>query len=152
MRSEGFSFNFGGLRVELHSLVVVFVSATVRNRSQPSATARNRPQVFESGSYGPAVGESSKKWLFMDVSRVSAPLICIKVVCHARKVMHFAAQAQGFWKWHVCVVVILGFAVSERCFNCWITLLHWDLPLQGGLKSSVFVTSLRSNVDFEESV
>ena len=32
-----------------------------RNRSQPFATVRNRPQVFESGSYGPAVGESSKK-------------------------------------------------------------------------------------------
>ena len=92
MRSEGFSFNFGSLRVELCSPVVVFVSATVRNRSQ----------VFESGSYGPAVGESSKKWLFMDVSRVSlrrySIVICIKVVCHARKVMHVAAQAQGFVK------------------------------------------------------
>ena len=40
MRSEGFSFNFGSLRVELCSPVVVFVSATVRNRSQPSATVR----------------------------------------------------------------------------------------------------------------
>ena len=92
MRSEGFSFNFGSLRVELCSPVVVFVFTTVRNR----------PQVFESGSYGPAVGESSKKWLFMDVSRVSlrrySIVICIKVVCHARKVMHFAAQAQGFVK------------------------------------------------------
>ena len=60
MRSEGFSFNFGSLRVELCSPVVVFVFATVRNRPQPFATVRNRPQVFESGSYGPAVGESSK--------------------------------------------------------------------------------------------
>ena len=25
-------------------------------------------------------------------------MICIKVICHARKVMHFAAQAQGFVK------------------------------------------------------
>ena len=33
----------------------------VRNCSQPSATVRNRPRVFESGSYGPAVGESCKK-------------------------------------------------------------------------------------------
>ena len=32
----------------------------VRNRPQPFATVRNRSQVFESGSYGPAVGESSK--------------------------------------------------------------------------------------------
>ena len=38
----------------------------------------------------------------MDVSRVSlrrySIVICIKVVCHARKVMRFAAQAQGFVK------------------------------------------------------
>ena len=38
----------------------------------------------------------------MDLSRVSlrrySSVICIKVVCHARKVMHFAAQAQGFVK------------------------------------------------------
>ena len=92
MRSEGFSFNFGSLRVELCSPVVVFVSASDRNRSQ----------VFESGSYGPAVGECSKKLLFMDVSRVSlrrySIVICIKVVCHARKVMRVAAQAQGFVK------------------------------------------------------
>ena len=51
MRSEGFSFNFGSLRVELCSPVVVLVFAS----------DRNRPQVFESGSCGPAVGESSKK-------------------------------------------------------------------------------------------
>ena len=38
----------------------------------------------------------------MNVSRVSlrrySIVICIKVVCHARKVMHFAGQAQGFVK------------------------------------------------------
>ena len=38
----------------------------------------------------------------MDVSRVSlrrySIVICTKVVCHARKVMLFAAQAQGFVK------------------------------------------------------
>ena len=51
MRSEGFSFNFGSLRVELCSPVVAFMFATVRNRSQ----------VFESAPYGTAVGESSKK-------------------------------------------------------------------------------------------
>ena len=66
------------------------------------ATVLNRPQLFESEPYGPAVGESSKKGLFMDVSRVSlrgySIVICIKVVCHARKVMRLAAQAQGFVK------------------------------------------------------
>ena len=42
MRSKGFSFNFGSLRVELCSPVVVFVFATVRNRPQPSASVRIR--------------------------------------------------------------------------------------------------------------
>ena len=32
----------------------------VRNRSQPSATVRTCSQLFETGSYGTAVGESSK--------------------------------------------------------------------------------------------
>ena len=63
---------------------------------------RNRSQVFESAPYGTAVGESSKKGLFMDVSRVSlrrySIVICMKVVCHAKKVMHFAALAQGLVK------------------------------------------------------
>ena len=61
MRSEGFSFNFGSLRVELCLPDVVFEFATVRNRSQPFATVRMCSQLFGSGSYGPAVGESSKK-------------------------------------------------------------------------------------------
>ena len=38
----------------------------------------------------------------MDVSRVSLRrcyiVICMKVTCRARNVMHFAAQAQGFVK------------------------------------------------------
>ena len=44
MRSEGFSFNSGGLGVESCSRSVVSMFATVRNRSQPSATVRNRSQ------------------------------------------------------------------------------------------------------------
>ena len=46
VRSEGFSFNSGGLGVEPCSRPVVSKFATVRNRSQPSATVRNRPQPF----------------------------------------------------------------------------------------------------------
>ena len=42
MRSEGFSFNSGGLGVESCSRSVVSMFATVRNRSQPSATVRSR--------------------------------------------------------------------------------------------------------------
>ena len=44
MRSEGFSFNSGGLGVESCSRPVVCMFATVRNRSQPSASACNRWQ------------------------------------------------------------------------------------------------------------
>ena len=58
-------------------------------------------------------------------------------------------------RWHVCVVVPLGFAVSEWCFGgvesrCSIAICNCKVA--GGLKSSVFVRSLRSNADFEESV
>ena len=44
MRSEGFSFNSGGLGVEPCSRPVVSTSATVRNRPQPFTTVRNRSQ------------------------------------------------------------------------------------------------------------
>ena len=44
MRSEGFSFNSGGLGVESCSRSVVSMFATVRNRPQPFATVRNRSQ------------------------------------------------------------------------------------------------------------
>ena len=40
MRSEGFSFNSGGLGVEPCLRPVVSTSATVRNRSQPFAVER----------------------------------------------------------------------------------------------------------------
>ena len=46
MRSEGFSFNSGGLGVEPCSRPVVSMFATVRNRPQPFATVRNRLQPF----------------------------------------------------------------------------------------------------------
>ena len=37
MRSGGFLFNFGGLRVQVCPLAVALPTATVRNRSQPFA-------------------------------------------------------------------------------------------------------------------
>ena len=53
----------------------------------------------------------------MDASRVSlrrySTVICIKVVCHARKVMYFAAQAQGFVKVTRLRRSHIGIAVSE---------------------------------------
>ena len=48
MRREGFSFYFGGMGVETCSLDAAFVSATMRNHTQPSATACNRSQPFAS--------------------------------------------------------------------------------------------------------
>ena len=55
----------------------------------------------------------------MDVSRVSLRryyiVICMKMTCPARNVMHFAAQAQRFVRSAVCVVP-LGLAFGESCF------------------------------------
>ena len=56
----------------------------------------------------------------MDVSRVSLRryyiLICLKMTCRARNVMHFAAQAQWFVRSAVCCAVPLGLALGEGCF------------------------------------
>ena len=54
----------------------------------------------------------------MEVSRVSSRrcyiLICIQAVCHARKVLHFAAKAQGFVKiTRLRRSYTLGSAISE---------------------------------------
>ena len=58
MRSEGFSFNSGGLGVEPCSRPVVSTSATVRNRPQPFATVRNRPQPFAESAKALPLGEA----------------------------------------------------------------------------------------------
>ena len=55
-------------------------------------------------------------------------------------------------KRYICVIVTSGFVVSEWCFRsvescCYIGI--WQL--QGYFGSSVFVTSLKQNVDFGES-
>ena len=83
----------------------------------------------------------------------------LRLPCRARlqiknkKTMHFAVQAQDFVK----VTRLRRSQIGNYSFRvvflrCWIVLFHWDLQLQSGFKSSVFVTSLRQNVDFEESV
>ena len=108
MRSEGFSFNFGSLRVELCSPVVVFVTATVRKCSNPL------PMALPLGR----AQKSYFSWM-CHVSVCAAILLwfawkwyvmqerwCISL--HRRRVS---------WKWHACVVVPLGFAVSEWCFR-----------------------------------
>ena len=61
----------------------------------------------------------------MDVSRVSlrrySIVICMKMTCRARSVMHFAAQAQWFERSAVYCAVPLGFAfqgvASKLCFR-----------------------------------
>ena len=57
----------------------------------------------------------------MDVSRVSlrrySIVICMKMTCRARSVMHFAAQAQRFVRSAVCYAVPLGLAFGESCFG-----------------------------------
>ena len=56
----------------------------------------------------------------MDVSRVSlrrySIVICMKMTCRARSVMHLAAQAQRFVRSSVCYAVPLGLAFGESCF------------------------------------
>ena len=68
MRSEGFSFYFGGLGVQTCSLDAASATATVGNRLQPFVTVGNRPQV---GRYGRAFGEFCKSGKFMSVLEVS---------------------------------------------------------------------------------
>ena len=52
MRSEGFSFNSGGLGVEPCLRPVVSTSATVRNRPQPFATVRSRALPLGEAGFG----------------------------------------------------------------------------------------------------
>ena len=57
----------------------------------------------------------------MDVSRVSlrrySIVICMKMTCRARNVMHFAAQAQRFVRSSVCYAVPLGLAFGDHVFG-----------------------------------
>ena len=56
----------------------------------------------------------------MDVSRVSlrrySIVICVTMICRARNVMHFAAQAQRFVRSADCCAVPLGLAFGDSCF------------------------------------
>ena len=56
----------------------------------------------------------------MDVVRVSfrrySIVICMRMTCRVRDVMHFAAQAQRFVRSAVCCAVPLGLASGKSCF------------------------------------
>jgi len=56
MRSKGSCFTLGVWGLRVCSLDVAFTSATVRNRSQPSATVRNRPHEDHSSAEGVTFG------------------------------------------------------------------------------------------------
>ena len=43
-------------------------------------------------------------------------VICMRMTCRVRDVMHFAAQAQRFVRSAVCRAVPLGLAFGESCF------------------------------------
>ena len=118
MRREGFSFNCGTLRVELCSLVVVFEFATVRNRPQLFAT------VLKCSNPAPMalpLGRAVKS----DFSWPCHMSVCAAIplwfaenwyVMQERWCISLRRRRVS-WKWHVCVVVTLGFAVSEWCFR-----------------------------------
>ena len=116
MCSEGFSFiswGSGGWRCARWSWL---------ERPQPFATVRNRPQPFATvRRLALSLGEAlAGDFLWIEkVSLCAAILLwfawkwyvtqerwCISL--HRRRVL---------WKWHVCVVVILGIAVSEWWFG-----------------------------------
>ena len=93
MRSEGFSFNLG---VSKGRAVFARRCYWVRNRLQPSATVRMMSLLWPC-----RWGDLLKVTFHGCVTCQFAPgryyiLNCIKKLCYARKVMHFAAQVQGF--------------------------------------------------------
>ena len=82
----------------------------------------------------------------MDVSRVSLRryyiVICMKVTCRARNVMHFAAQVQGFVKVTRLCRYFIGISVWRVVFwGCWMWPCHWGLRFRVWHRSAVFVTS-----------
>ena len=83
----------------------------------------------------------------MDASRVSWRryyiVICVKVTCRARNVMHFAAQAQGFVKATRFCRYSIGISVWRVVFlGCWMWPCQWGLRFRVWHRSAVFVTSL----------
>ena len=83
----------------------------VRNRPQPSASVRIR-------LLWPCRWGELQKVIFHGcvTCQFASLVVCVKMVWQARKVMHFAAQAQGFVKVTRLRGSYMGFAVSEWCF------------------------------------
>ena len=133
MRSEGFSFNSGGLGVESCSRSVASMFATVRNRPQPSATVRNRPQPFATvrNRSQPFATVRSRTLRRCHWGKLLQVTFHGCVTCQFATLFHcdlhendmsrkkrdgFAAQAQRFVRSSVCYAVPLGLAFGESCF------------------------------------
>ena len=117
MRSKGSRFTLGVWGLRVCSLDVASASATVRNRSQPSATVRTR-------SVWPCLWEVLQRWSFLEVSDVSLlrfawqawHFVTFRRVCNVLKivsrgrcntfvtfsedVLQFSWQAQHFGRVH----------------------------------------------------
>ena len=63
IRSEGFSFYFGGLGVETRSLDAAFVFATVRNRQQHDCCVG--PMAVPPGSAAKAIAFAGSREVFL---------------------------------------------------------------------------------------
>ena len=140
MRSEGFSFNSGGLGVESCSRPVASMFATVRNRSQPFATVRSR---------------SLRRCHWGKLLQVTMHGC---VTCQFAPLFHCDLHENGMWRKTrdafrctgaaFCEIRSLlrssiGISVWRVVFlGCWMWPCHWDLRFRMWHRGSVFVTSL----------
>ena len=116
MRSKGSRFTLGVWGLRVCSLDVAFASATVRNRSQPSATVRAIP-------VWPCLWEVLQRWSFLEVSGVSLLRFAWQAwhfVTFRRVVRRveyrFAWQAQYFCDvFRRCVAVFVAGAALWTC-------------------------------------
>ena len=115
MRSEGFSFYFGGLGVEMCSLDASLVSAAVCNRPQLLATVRNRLLATVVRVKWPCLWRVPQKYFFgsfkcrvasfraAGVALCDIPICFIssrKSFCVADAILQFSRQAQRFGDLH----------------------------------------------------
>ena len=150
MRSEGFSFNSGGLGVESCSRSVVSMFATVRNRPQPSATVRNRSQPFAT-----VRSRTLRRCHWGKLLQVTFHGC---VTCQFATLFHcdlhendtsrkkrdaFRCTGAAFCEILSLLRSSIGISIWRVVFlGCWMWLCHWDLRFRVWHRSSVFVTSL----------
>ena len=150
MRSEGFSFNSGGLGVEPCSRPVVSMFAIVRNRSQPFATVRNRPQPF--------AGVRSRALRRCHWGKLLQVTFHGCVTCQFTTLFHcdlhendmsrkkrdaFRCTGAAFCEIRSLLRSSIEISVWRVVFlGCWMWPCHGDLRFRVWHRSSVFVTSL----------